>query len=223
VIKLISTILSNRASLLVLSVVLLLSFGFLFYADRQVNENLRNLNALTVNAERILSAYLQSTTAVRLSASLQSDRYIANYQDFQDTKYALLEEISRFEKSPKVEQFLTQMEDVQGDIEDAEAEAIALVDQQEWDEALVLVTEPEFGRLKGIYSANLSNALREMIVDSENQARQAATLYTATQFTAMGMFLVLAAIGVLYSRRMQQSLARQSELSGGPAGGKRTA
>jgi len=215
VIKLISTILSNRASLLVLSVVLLLSFGFLFYADRQVNENLRNLNALTVNAERILSAYLQSTTAVRLSASLRSDRYIANYQDFQDTKYALLEEISRFEKSPKVEQFLTQMEDVQGDIEDAEAEAIALVDQQEWDEALVLVTEPEFGRLKGIYSANLSNALREMIVDSENQARQAATLYTATQFTAMGMFLVLAAIGVLYSRRMQQSLARQSELSGG--------
>lgn len=211
----ISKLLSNRASLLVLSVVLLLSFGVLFYADRQVTENLTRLNALTVNAGRILTADLQSTTAVRLAASLRSDLYIADYQGFQDTKYALLEEIAGFEKSPTVQQFLSKTEDVQGDIENAEAEAIALIDQQEWDDALVLVTEPAFTRLKDIYRANLSSALGEMIVDSENQAQRAATLYTASQFGAMGMFLVLAAIGVFYSRRMQQSLARQSELAGG--------
>ncbi len=214
-IKIASKLLGSRVSLLVVSVVLLLSFGVLFYADRQVNENLARFNALTVNAERILTADLRSTTAVRLAASLRSDLYIRDYQDFQDTKYALLEEIANLEKSPRVQQFLSKTEDVQGDIENAEAEAIALIDEKRWDDALVVVTESEFRQLKGIYRANLSSALGALIEDGERQAKQAATLYTATQFGAMGMFLVLAAIGVLYSRRMQQSLQRQSELAGG--------
>ncbi|MBT6095950.1 MAG: PAS domain-containing protein [Rhodospirillaceae bacterium] len=211
--KSISKILGSGISLIVLSVVMLAAFAVLFYADDAVKKSQAQLNTLTINAERVLTADLNSTTAVRLAASLQSDRYILNYQDHQDTKYALLEEISGFQKSDKVHEYLSRMEDVQADIEDAESEAISLIDDEKWEEALELVTEPAFGRQKGIYRANLSSALREMIVDSETQAAQASDLYRAMQFGALGMFVVLALIGIIYTREMQRSLKRRSELA----------
>ncbi len=211
--KTISKILGSGISLVALSIIMIGAFGGLFYADDVVKKSQARLNTLTINAERVLTADLNSTTAVRLAASLQSDRYVLNYQDHQDTKYSLLVEISGFQKSGKVREYFSRMEDVQADIEDAEADAISLIDDEKWEQALELVTEPAFGRQKGIYRASLSSALREMILDSEKQAAQASDLYRAMQFGALGMFVVLALIGIVYSREMQRSLRRQSELS----------
>ena len=144
---------SSSISLFVLSIILLIAFGGLFYTDREVKRSVERLHVLTISAERILTADLRSTTAVRLSASLQADRYVLDYQDFQDTKYDLLEEISRYPQSEKIRKAFSQMVDVQEAIEDAESEAIALIDEEKWEEALELVTEPAFGRQKGIYRA----------------------------------------------------------------------
>jgi len=209
----ISRILSSSISLLVVSLVLFIAFGGLFYLDDEVKKGAHNLQNLTINAERILNADLSSTTAVRLAASLQSDRYILNYQAFQDNKYALLTGFSKYAQSDQVKEAFSQMEDVQQDIEDAEAEAIALIDEEMWDEALELVTEPAFRRQKGIYRANLSRALREMIVASERRAQQSNELARIAQYSVLGMFLVLALIGVMYSREMRRSLKRQSDLA----------
>ncbi len=76
--KIISRILSSSISLFVLSVVLLIAFGGLFYADGKVKKSVDRLHNLRINAERILTADLRSTTAVRMSASLQSDRLPIN-------------------------------------------------------------------------------------------------------------------------------------------------
>ncbi len=200
-------------SLMVLALVLLFAFAGVFYADGLVKKSVTQLHDLEIKAERILTNDLRSTTAVRLAASLQSDRYVLNYQDFQDAKYTLLEEIAGFQKTAKVRDALSQMEDIQSEIEDAEAEAISLIDEEEWESALELVTEPSFRRLKGIYRANLSSALREMILTSESQAAQADLISTAMQYFVLGMFILLALIGVLHAREMQQALAVQSELA----------
>ncbi len=198
---------------MVLALVLLFAFAGVFYADNLVKKSVTRLHDLEIKAERILTADLRSTTAVRLAASLQSDRYVLNYQDFQDAKYTLLQEIAGFQKSDKVRDAFSKMEDIQLEIEDAEAEAISLIDEEEWESALELVTEPSFRRLKGIYRANLSSALREMIITSETQAVQADFISTAMQYFVLGMFILLAVIGILHAREMQQSLARQSELA----------
>jgi len=211
--KIVSKTLGSGTSLIVLSVVLLASFGALFYADDAVKKSQQTLGKLTIDAERILAADLNSTTAVRLSASLQSERYVLNYQDYQDTKYALLDEVSKFQVSDKVREYFKRMEDVQADIEDAESEAISFIDEEKWEDALELVTEPAFRRQKGIYRASLSSALREMILSSEQQADQAATLSQTMQFGVLVMFLMLALIGVLYTREMKDALRRQRELA----------
>ncbi len=208
-----SKIFSSSISLLVVSLVLFVAFGGLFYMDGEVKKGASDIQHLTINAERILNADLSSTTAVRLAASLQSDRYILNYQDFQDMKYSLLVGFTAYAQSDKVKEAFAQMEDVQQDIEDAEAEAIALIDDEQWEEALELVTEPAFRRQKGIYRANLSRALREMIVDSETRAQQSNELARISQNSALGMFLILALIGFLYSREMRLSLKRQFNLA----------
>jgi len=213
VIRLISRVLSSSISLLVLALVLLFAFGGVFYADNQVKHSVSQLHDLTIKAERILTADLRSTTAVRLAASLQTDRYILNYQDFQDAKYVFLKEVSKFQKSDKVRDAFAKMEDIQAEIEEAEAEAISLIDEEKWDEALELVTEPAFRRQKGIYRANLSSALREMILASESRAAQADQLSQAMQVFILGMFILLGLIGILHSREITQSLKRQSELA----------
>ena len=212
-IRLISRVLSSSRSLLVLALVLLLAFGGVFYADNQVKHSINQLHDLTIKAERILTADLRSTTAVRLAASLKSDRYVLNYQDFQDAKYAFLKEVSKFRKSDKVRDAFTKMEDIQAEIEEAEAEAISLIDEEKWDEALELVIEPAFRRQKGIYRANLSSALREMILSSESRAAQVDQLSQAMQIFILGMFILLGLIGILHSREMARSLKRQSELA----------
>jgi len=210
---LISKIFSSSISLLVASLILFLTFGGLFYVDGVVKKNTHDLQTLSLDAERILNSDLSGTTAVRLSASLQSDRYIMNYQDIQDTKYALIEDVAKFRQSETVRQAFSKMEEVQQDIEDAESEAIAQIDDENWEEALELVTEPAFRRQKGIYRANLSKALREMLVDSQKQAAQSASLAQFAQIVAMVMFLILALIGVMYSRKMRLTLERQSQLA----------
>jgi hypothetical protein len=87
--------------LLVVSLVLLGGFAGLFFVDTKVKKSAQRLHVLTINSERILNADNASTTAVRLAASMKSERYIHNYQDFQDTKYSLLSEISKFPKPQK--------------------------------------------------------------------------------------------------------------------------
>ena len=209
----ISKLLSSSRSLLAVSVVLMLAFAGLFYVDTNVKDSARRLQVLTVNAERILNADRSNTVAVRLAASLQSDRYIVNYQNIQDAKYDLLKENLQLYPGKKVQSLLKKMENVQGEIEDAESEAISLIDDEKWEEALELVTEPAFGRLKGIYRSNLSTALREMIQLGQEQATRSNTIAKSMQVGVIAMFLVLALIGFLYSREMQTSLARQSELA----------
>ncbi|MBT7768870.1 MAG: hypothetical protein HN705_02710, partial [Rhodospirillales bacterium] len=206
-------ILGNGVTLVILSIVLLVSFGVLFYTDGVVKKNLAHLNQLTIDAERILTADIRSTTSVRLSASLRSDTYVSNYQDFQDTKYALLSKISKLPKTESVKKFFSEMEDVQGDIEEAESEAIELIDEGKWDAALKRVTEAKFRRFKTIYTANLSNALNEMIIDGNVQADNAAKISRLTQVMALFMFILLAVIGVLFTREQRRSLIRQSELA----------
>ncbi len=211
--KRMSKILGSGVSLIVLAVVLLASFGALFYADDALKKSRHALSSLTIDAERILTADLNSTTAVRLAASLQSERYVLNYRDYHDTKSALLAEVAKFKTSDKVRGYFSRMEEVQADIEDAESEAISLIDEEKWEDALEIVTEPAFRRQKGIYRANLSSALREMILGSEVQARQADKLFQLMQYGVMGMFLVLALIGVLYTREMKGALGRQQDMA----------
>ena len=215
VLKRISRILSSGKGLLVVSIILLIAFGGLFLADRTVKMHAGHLHVLTVNAERILNADRAATTAVRLAASMQSGRYVLNYQDYQDAKYSLLEEIVGLHQDKSVNEALAKMVDVQQEIQEAEAEAIAFIDEEKWPDALELVTEPAFGRLKGIYRSYLSAALRAMIQAGEIQAVRSNTIATATQYGVLGMFLVLSLIGFLYSRAMQKSLRVQAELAQG--------
>jgi hypothetical protein len=95
-----SKILSSRVSLVIVSLALLFAFGGLFQAGSKVEQRTQQLHKLTVNAERILNADAASTTAVRLAASLKADRYLHNYQEFQDTKYSLLDELTALPKTP---------------------------------------------------------------------------------------------------------------------------
>ena len=210
--KAITAVLSGGKALLVLSVILLVAFGGLFYVDRGVKENSKHLAMLKINAERIQNLDTRSTNAVRLAASLRSDRYIINYQDLQDAKYELLEENLRHVQSDEVRASLTKMEEVQGDLEDAESEAIALVDEEKWEDALELVTEPAYRRQKGIYRSHLSTALREMIKQSQRQADQANIIARTMQISVLATFLILAMVGYVYSRAMKQALRRQSDL-----------
>ena len=193
--------------------VLFFGFGGLFYFDGEVKRNAERLHTLTVNSERILNADRGMTAAVRLAASLESDRFLLNYQNSQDTKYALLDENARLIENERIREALDKLVDIQGEIEDAESEAIALIDEENWADALELVTEPAFQRQKGIYRAALSGALREMIQASQDQAGQANRLAALTQYGVLGMFVFLALIGFLYSREMRRSLGRQSELA----------
>ena len=211
--KVIATVLSSGKTLLLLSVFLLIAFAALFYVDRQVKESARRLSTLKINAERIQNLDSAGTSAVRLAASLESDRYIISYQDFQDAKYALLEENLKFIENATIREALEEMEEVQGDIEDAESEAIALIDEEQWEDALELVVEPAFRRQKGIYRSRLSAALRGMIQQSQGQSEQANMLAQAIQYGVLGTFLLLALIGFVYSREMKKSLLRQSELA----------
>ena len=84
--------LSSTRSLLVLSALLLLTFAGLFHADRELRLDAERLHNLTLGAERILNADRDATNAVRLAASMRSDRYLLNYDDFLDSKYDLLDE-----------------------------------------------------------------------------------------------------------------------------------
>jgi PAS domain S-box-containing protein len=209
----VTTVLSGGKALLVLSVILLVAFGGLFYIDGEVKSNSRHLALLTLNAERIQNLDSRSTSAVRLAASLRSDRYIINYQDLQDAKYALLEENLKHLQNDKVRALLAKMEDIQGDLEDAESEAIALIDEEDWENALELVTEPAYRRQKGIYRSHLSAALREMIQQSQRQSDQATMIARAMQIGVLVTFLILGLVGFVYSREMKKSLRRQSDLT----------
>ena len=128
-----SKYLSSGKSLVVLSLVLFLGFGGLFYVDGEVKRDAERLHVLTFNAERILNADRDMTAAVRLAASLESDRYILKYQNTQDTKYALLEENTRIIESERIREAMDKLIDIQGVVEDAESEAIALIDEENWE------------------------------------------------------------------------------------------
>ncbi|MBT3360608.1 MAG: PAS domain S-box protein [Rhodospirillales bacterium] len=208
-----SRFLSSGKSLVGLSVVLLLGFGGLFYVDGEVKLNAERLRIMTINAERILNADRSMTAAVRLAASLESDHFLLNYQNTQDTKYALLEENARLQKNEHVRQAMGKLVDIQDEIEGTESEAISLIDQEKWEEALELVTEPSFQRQKGIYRASLSGVLREMIQISQEQAEKSDRLAEIMQYVVLCMFGLLAAIGALYSRETRRSLGRQTELA----------
>ena len=52
-----------------------------------------------------------------------------------------------------------------------------------------------------------------MIQESQKNTNQSSRLATSMQYGVLGMFVFLAAIGFLYSREMQRSLDRQSELA----------
>lgn len=201
-----SKLLGGPTSLLVLSVFLLLAFLGLFYADGKVKEDAARLHALTINTEHILNADRAATAAVRMAAGLQDDRHVLNYQEIQDDKKARLAENLKFLNNEIIRQALKSMANIQGDIEDAELEAIGLIDKEKWDDALDLVTEPSFGRSKAIYRSQLSAALREIIRASQEQAEQSNKLALYFQIGVLLTFLVLAVVGFL-------SLKRQSELA----------
>ena len=208
-----SRFLSSGTSLVGLSVVLFVGFGGLFYFDGEVKRNAERLQTLIVNSERIQNADRRMTAAVRLAAALESDRFLLNYQNTQDTKYALLDENTGLVTNARVREALDRLVDIQSEIEDAESEAIALIDEENWEDALDLVTGPEFQLQKGIYRAALSGALREMIQTSQDQAEQSNRLAAFIQYGVLGMFAFLALIGFLYSREMRRSFGRQSELA----------
>ena len=171
--KIIATILSSGKTLLILSIFLLIAFAGIFYVDRQVNQNAQRLSTLTINAERIQNLDASGTSAVRLAAGLRSDFYILDYQDVQDAKYALLEENLKLLENPRIRRALATMEEVQDEIEDAESEAIALIDEQQWDAALDFVTGSDFRLKKWTYRTHLATALRDMIQQSKQQSDRA--------------------------------------------------
>ncbi len=206
-------LLGNSRSLLILSLVLLLTFGGFFYVDTALKEGADRFHTLTVNAERILNADGSATTAVRLAASLRSNRYLLNYRDFLDSKYDLLDENLDLLGSGDVRTILDSAAAAQSQIEATEEQAIALIEEERWDAALALVTAPAFSRQKGIYRAKLSAALREMIQESQERSAQADLLAGAMRYTVLAMFLLLALIGASYAREMQKALARQVRLS----------
>lgn len=195
---------------MVLSIVLLMAFGGLFYIDGRVKSNAQRLTILNINAERIRNLDRTGTSAVRLAAASRSPIYIQDYQDHQDAKYALLKENLRHQQNQKVRVSLGKMEEVQGDIEDAESEAIALIDEERWEAAYELVTKPDFLRWKGLYQSHLSSALNEMIELSRKKSDQANTLDQIMLYGILGTFLLLGFIGIVYSRR-QSELAEYLE------------
>lgn len=196
-------------SLVVVAVLLLIAFGSLFYLDRQLNRDHANLNRLAVNAERILGSDGDTTTAVRLAAALHSMRYILSYDDITEARDTLMKQSIALVSTDALSQAFRRVLDTQKSIEKIERQAIEWMHYLRWEDALELVTEPSFRRDKGIYRAGLSGALRQLVIEAGQTTRKTEALRSATQGFVLVAFLLLAVLGLSYSRRIRRALASE--------------
>lgn len=188
-------------------------FFALLQTDSAVKKDLEDLHVLTLSAERILNLDNAGTTGIRLSAVLQTDEHIQNYQDLQDSKYEALNEFFDHSQSEEVKDAFFRMAEIQEELEEMESEAIGLIDERNWTAAWELVTDPLFTDKKALYSDNLSSVLQEIIVVSENKIAQSNQLTLINRYLVVVIFLLLCLIGFIYSREIRRSLKHERELS----------
>ena len=188
-------------------------FFALLQTDSAVKKDLEDLHTLSLSAERIRNLDNAGTTGIRLSAVLQTDEYIQNYQDLQDSKYEALNEFFDHSQSDEVKDAFFRMAEIQEELEEMESEAIGLIDERSWTAAWELVTDPVFTEKKTLYTENLSNLLQEIIVVSENKITQSNQLTLITRYLVVAIFLLLCLIGFIYSREIRRSLQHERELS----------
>ncbi len=188
-------------------------FFALLQTDSAVKKDLEDLHILTLSAERILNLDNAGTTGIRLSAVLQTDEHIQNYQDLQDSKYEALNEFFDHSQSEVVKDAFFRMAEIQEELEEMESEAIGLIDERNWTAAWELVNDPVFIDKKVLYTDNLSNVLQEIIVVSENKIAQSNQLTQINRYLVVAIFLLLCLIGFIYSREIRRSLQHERELS----------
>ncbi len=188
-------------------------FFALLQTDSAVKKDLEDLHILTLSAERILNLDNAGTTGIRLSAVLQTDEHIQNYQDLQDSKYEALNEFFDHSQSEVVKDAFFRMAEIQEELEEMESEAIGLIDERNWTAAWELVNDPVFIDKKVLYTDNLSNVLQEIIVVSENKIAQSNQLTKINRYLVVAIFLLLCLIGFIYSREIRRSLQHERELS----------
>jgi len=143
---------------------------------------------------------------IRIAAGLQDSRYVLSYQDTQDVKNAQFAENLKLVDDGKIRLALKNMGEIHDEIATAESIALGFIDEENWEAALELVTDPEFSRNKALYRSQLSTAMREIIRSSQEQVEQSNQLALTLQIGVLLTFLALSALGFL-------SLKRHSELT----------
>jgi len=214
-------LLSKPSVLFLVSVLMLVSFGLLFHFNGILDQRRDILLTLTVNAERILSADLEATVSVRLAASNKSRRFIADYDTFRETMKSLMESSLELASNEKLSGSFADLVQALRDVEEIEREAIAFIRDKDWENAVDVISDRSFKREKGLYRANLSQALRELILIGEQRTKDTKQISFAMQVGSIGFFLLIMIIGFIYSKQirnyqdnLEQSIdERTSELS----------
>ena len=204
--------LGSPYALIIVATVLLALFSTLFYLDRDLYAKQGVLRNLIVNAERILGADYAATASVRQAAAMESKRYLVGYDDQVATRQSLLAFNFAEIDSPGIKQTFDELTEIQGLLDTDEADAIELINEGAWEDALEIVTSKAFKRDKGLYRAKLSQALRELIFESERSSKHTADLRTATQGAVIAAFVLLLLLGYAYYKRIQSNLKREMDL-----------
>ncbi len=202
----------SRFALAIVAVLLLSAFSVLFVFDQKLEENEATLLKLTLNAERILSSHAAASSSVQLAAALQSTRYLVGYEDHIDTIKSLLAVNTSSIVNTEIYKEFEELAKSGDLVELDEREAIELINEKEWEDALEIVTGKSYKREKGIYRAKLSKSLRELIFESERISKRTKELRDILQVAVIISFVLLVVLGFAYSTRIQQNLDREVEL-----------
>jgi len=202
----------SRHSLFVLSVLMLASFAAFFYAAWKYKNDATNLRVLSIDIERILTANDATATAVRLAASLKNESYLLTYEDQLKTRTILQRNCLKSVTNEEARQAFQEMSDLEAGIVVDEHEAIVLMEQGKWSEALEIVISPYYKRQKALYRAALSRALLPLLADSEQNAQASERLSGIMQALALAVFLAYAVLGRVYANRMGEALATEKRL-----------
>lgn len=207
------TLIGNRFVLASTAIFLAITFASLFFFANLLDERKTELISFRINAERILGLDNSITASIRLAAGLKSRRYIQNYRSNRKVQVELLEESRALVKDDKFVNKLEALMDSHQVIRGIEDEAVASVRAKNWDDGLDLVTDKSFKREKGVYRADLSLILRELISVQETNSDRTAIFVLVNQILVLIAFALLAVIGFSFSFQFRENLTRQEELS----------
>ncbi len=204
--------LNSVKSLYAAVAILFLMVGLGVYVDTRNDSMHSQQLELNVRLERMVRLNQELTNMLVIAVLKHNALGTASYETVNSDLQQTMGVVAELTRTQVFAQDILSLSDTQSQLRAVEAKALALINDERWDEASAMLLDDEYVLLKKTYEVDSEAAVGTVMGELKAQAERFGRIRDVSLGLRIGALFLLLWVGVMFSRRSRADLAEQIRL-----------